>query len=49
MILITHEREIAEYGTRIVNFLDGLIVSDVANKSRRIAGHERHESAARIA
>lgn len=35
VILITHERDIAEYGTRIINFLDGVIVSDTPNKSRR--------------
>jgi putative ABC transport system ATP-binding protein len=40
VILITHEREIAEFGTRIVNFLDGLIVSDHPNKSRRAAALE---------
>jgi putative ABC transport system ATP-binding protein len=49
VIVITHEREIAEYGTRIVNFLDGVIVADVANKSRRSARHARPEAAARIA
>jgi putative ABC transport system ATP-binding protein len=37
VILITHEREIAEFGTRIVHFLDGLIVSDTPNRSRRSA------------
>jgi putative ABC transport system ATP-binding protein len=49
VIVITHEREIAEYGTRIVNFLDGVILSDVANKSRRSGTHELTEAAARIA
>ncbi len=38
VILITHERDIAEFGSRIVNFLDGVIVSDVANTSRRPGG-----------
>jgi putative ABC transport system ATP-binding protein len=48
VILITHERDIAEYGTRIVSFLDGVIVSDVPNKSRR--HHEGvGEPSARIA
>jgi putative ABC transport system ATP-binding protein len=49
VIVITHERDIAEYGTRIVNFLDGVIVSDVANKSRRSGGHVHLEAEARIA
>jgi putative ABC transport system ATP-binding protein len=49
VILITHERDIAEYGSRIVNFLDGVIVSDVANKSRRAAVHGLTEASARIA
>ena len=40
VILITHEREIAEFGTRIVNFLDGLIVSDQPTKNRRSAAFE---------
>jgi putative ABC transport system ATP-binding protein len=49
VIVITHERDIAEYGTRIVNFLDGVIVSDVANKSRRSGSHALAEPTARIA
>jgi len=31
IVLITHERDIAAYGTRTVDFKDGLIVSDVLN------------------
>ena len=31
IVVITHEREIAAYGTRTVDFRDGLIVSDRAN------------------
>ena len=31
IVLITHERDIAAYGTRTVDFKDGLIVSDVFN------------------
>lgn len=31
IVLITHEAEIAAYGTRIISFRDGLIVSDEAN------------------
>ena len=29
IVLITHERDIAAYGTRIVDFKDGLVVSDL--------------------
>jgi len=32
--VITHERDIAAYGTRTVDFRDGLIVSDRANARR---------------
>jgi putative ABC transport system ATP-binding protein len=32
IVLITHERDIAAYGTRTVDFKDGLIVSDQANR-----------------
>ena len=31
IVVITHERDIAAYGTRTVDFRDGLIVSDRAN------------------
>ena len=40
VILITHERDIAEYGTRIIRFRDGLVVSDRLNETQRKAGHE---------
>ena len=40
VLLITHEREIAEYGTRIVAFRDGKIVSDTPNSVRRMADDE---------
>ena len=40
VLLITHERDIAEYGTRIIAFRDGKIVSDEANPIRRIASDE---------
>ena len=39
IVVITHERDIAAYGTRTVDFRDGLIVSDVPNVSRQMAGH----------
>jgi putative ABC transport system ATP-binding protein len=31
IVLITHERDIAAYGTRTIDFKDGLIVSDEPN------------------
>jgi putative ABC transport system ATP-binding protein len=31
IVVITHERDIAAYGTRTVDFRDGLIVSDRSN------------------
>ena len=40
VLLITHERDIAEYGTRIIAFRDGLIVSDQSVARRRIADDE---------
>ena len=40
VLLITHERDIAEYGTRIISFRDGRIVSDEPNAVRRVAADE---------
>ena len=40
VILITHEHEIAEYGSRIIRFRDGKVVSDQLNSNRRNAGQE---------
>ena len=40
VILITHEPDIAEYGTRTVTFRDGLVVSDRAVAERRMADDE---------
>jgi putative ABC transport system ATP-binding protein len=40
IVLITHEQQVAEYGSRIVRFRDGLIVSDEPNTARRAAGEE---------
>jgi putative ABC transport system ATP-binding protein len=34
IVVITHERDIAAYGTRTVDFRDGLVVSDKANEAR---------------
>ncbi|MFA6376059.1 MAG: ABC transporter ATP-binding protein [Candidatus Paceibacterota bacterium] len=35
IVLITHEREVAEYAHRIITVRDGLIVDDLQNKIRR--------------
>ena len=40
VLLITHERDIAEYGNRIIKFRDGKILSDETNTRRRIAADE---------
>ena len=40
ILLITHEREIAEYGTRIIGFRDGRILSDYPTPVRRLAHDE---------
>src|SRR5439155_2891859 len=37
VVLITHEHDIAEYGTRVVQFRDGVVVSDRPVGERRIA------------
>jgi putative ABC transport system ATP-binding protein len=37
IVLITHEPNIAEYGSRVIRFKDGRIISDQANPSRRAA------------
>ena len=40
VLLITHERDIAEYGTRIVAFRDGVIKADEKITKRRLASEE---------
>ena len=40
VVLITHEHDIAEYGTRIVSFRDGLVVADRPVARRRTAAEE---------
>jgi len=40
ILLITHEHDIAEYGTRTIAFRDGLVVSDQVNTHRRVASQE---------
>ncbi len=40
IVLITHEMDVARYGSRIVSFRDGNIVSDVSNDGRKHATGE---------
>ena len=40
VVLITHERDIAEYGTRTVSFRDGQVIADAAVARRRLAHEE---------
>ena len=40
IVLITHEPQVAEYGSRIIRFKDGRVVSDLPNTSRRAAAAE---------
>ena len=40
IVLITHEMDIAEYGTRMVSFRDGQVVADRAVTRRRVAQDE---------
>src|SRR5262249_10652052 len=40
VMLITHEPDIAEYGTRTVSFRDGLVIADRPNTRRRLADDE---------
>jgi putative ABC transport system ATP-binding protein len=40
VVLITHELDIAEYGTRVIAFRDGVVVSDKAVSQRRVAREE---------
>jgi putative ABC transport system ATP-binding protein len=40
VVLITHEHDIAEYGTRTASFRDGVVVADKAVAQRRLAQDE---------
>jgi putative ABC transport system ATP-binding protein len=40
VVLITHEMDIAEYGTRIVQFRDGQVVTDRPVREQRMADDE---------
>jgi putative ABC transport system ATP-binding protein len=43
IVLITHEPQVAEYGSRILTIRDGQIVSDEPNVRRRLARYELEE------
>jgi len=45
VILITHEHDIAEFGSRIIRFRDGRVVRDQANTSPRQAKAESEAQA----
>jgi putative ABC transport system ATP-binding protein len=49
IVLITHEPEVAQYGSRIVTFRDGSILSDEPNAKRRVARFERDDAAVAVA
>jgi putative ABC transport system ATP-binding protein len=49
IVLVTHERDIAEYGTRVVAFRDGLVLDDHPVVTRRMATTELVVSAAQHA
>jgi putative ABC transport system ATP-binding protein len=40
IVLITHEPQVAEYGSRIIRFTDGTVVSDQVNAAHRAAASE---------
>jgi putative ABC transport system ATP-binding protein len=40
VLLITHEMDIAEYGTRVIRFRDGRVVADTKVARRRDAADE---------
>jgi putative ABC transport system ATP-binding protein len=48
IVLITHEPEVAAYGSRIIAFRDGVVVSDEINDRRRTARSEIVEMPLRI-
>ncbi len=45
IVLITHEMDVAQYGSRVISFMDGNIISDVSNPNRRHATGELGELA----
>ena len=49
IVLITHEPQVAEYGSRIIRFTDGRVVTDLENTSHRAAAEELLAAAPRPA
>jgi putative ABC transport system ATP-binding protein len=49
IVLITHEPQVAEYGSRIIRFTDGRVVTDLENTSHRAAAAELLAAAPRQA
>ncbi len=45
IVLITHEMDVAQYGSRVISFMDGKIKTDTANENRRHASGELGELA----
>jgi putative ABC transport system ATP-binding protein len=43
IVLVTHEHDIAEYGTRIVSFRDGRVRTDQPVETRRTAAEEMQQ------
>lgn len=45
IVLITHEMDVAQYGSRIISFKDGSVVADCSNNNRRHATGELEDMA----
>jgi len=40
IVLITHERYVAEHANRIIHIIDGAIVEDIQNQNQRLVNHK---------